>query len=123
NTESGTYFAFNVHGFNTTTNVPFPSDDTPVGPSPSAPFVKLPYLAFNYLGQLVDDRNQPTGYNEFIPIAAGSVHFQRNPTNGIGLQSMPSVVENPTGNTTNAFNVVSIDWLTGRARLERQQIQ
>src|SRR5439155_1535582 len=103
--------------------VPFPSEDTLAGPSATAPYVKLPYIAFNYLGQLVNAQNQLTGYNEFIPIAAGSVHFQRNPTNGIGAASNPSIVESPAGNTTNAFNVVSIDWLTGRAHLERQQVQ
>jgi len=34
-----------------------------------------------------------------------------------------TVRESPPGNTTNAFNVVNIDWLTGRARLERQEVQ
>jgi hypothetical protein len=35
---------------------------------------------------------------------------------------VPVVEERPPGNSTNAFNLIHIDWLTGRARVERQQI-
>jgi hypothetical protein len=33
------------------------------------------------------------------------------------------ILETPAGNTTNTYNLVSIDWLTGRARLERQEVR
>jgi hypothetical protein len=34
---------------------------------------------------------------------------------------LPSVIESPPGNSTNsAYNVIHIDRITGRARLERQ---
>ena len=30
----------------------------------------------------------------------------------------PQVTEMPPGNSTNAYNIIHIDWLTGRAALE-----
>ena len=65
-------------------------------------------IRFNYLGQLT------SGQNELIPLAQGNVFFPRNPPFNVP----PSVVERPPGNGTNSvtYNVVSIDWLTGRAR-------
>jgi hypothetical protein len=33
------------------------------------------------------------------------------------------VSETPPGNSINAFNLVQIDWLTGRAVLENQKVQ
>jgi hypothetical protein len=35
----------------------------------------------------------------------------------------PQVSENPPGNSTNIYNIVHVDWLTGRARLEQQKVQ
>jgi prepilin-type N-terminal cleavage/methylation domain-containing protein len=101
--------AFRVFGFKWTNNIPFPSEDTP--PAPGAkPYVTLPYIGFNYLGQLT------SGQNELIPLAKGGVG------SGQGPQS-PAVVEQPPGNATNSYNLVNIDWVTGRPRIERPQIQ
>jgi hypothetical protein len=36
---------------------------------------------------------------------------------------LPSFSELPPGNTTNGFNVVYIDWLTGRARALQQEVR
>jgi prepilin-type N-terminal cleavage/methylation domain-containing protein len=108
--------AMKVFGFNTTTGIPFPAEDT-AGLPGNRPYVTLPYIAFNHLGQLT------SGQNELIPLTKGAVLFSRDPTTGAGKQAPPSIVEAPAGNVTNAFNVVNIDWLTGRARLERQQVQ
>jgi len=110
------YLAFKIYGFNTTTNIPFPAEDTPPN-SGKNPYARLPYIAFNYLGQLT------TGQNELIPLTKGAVLFQRDPATGTGTKALPAIRETPVGNVTNAFNVVSIDWLTGRAHLERQQVQ
>ena len=107
--------AFKVFGFNRTNNIPFPTEETAAA-SISRPYIDLPYIAFNYLGQLV------SGENEYIPIAQGSVLFTRDLKTGEGTWPF-QVNENPPGNTTNAFNVVNIDWLTGRARLERQEVR
>jgi len=108
--------AMQIYGFNTTNNLPFPAEDTIKKPG-NNPFVRLPYIAFNHLGQLA------TSQNELIPLTKGAVLFQRNPITGGGMRSVPAIRESPAGNVTNAYNVVSIDWLTGRAHLERQQVQ
>ena len=105
--------AFQVYAFNTTTNIPFPTETNAPAAGPQ-PYVALPYIAFNYLGQLT------SGQNELIPLVQGNVYFARP----LGQQP-PSVIEKPPGNGTNAvtYNVVSIDSLTGRARVERLQVQ
>jgi prepilin-type N-terminal cleavage/methylation domain-containing protein len=104
-----------VLGFSTTNNIPFPAEDTPLGSS--GVYVTVPYIAFNYLGQLT------SGRDELIPLTKGAVQFSRDAANrGIPTGAM-TVRESPPGNTTNAFNVVSIDWLTGRAHIERPQVQ
>lgn len=105
-----------VLGFSTTNNIPFPAEDTPLA-TPGGSYVTLPYIAFNYLGQLT------SGRDEYIPVTKGTLQFSRDAANrGLPTGGM-TVRESPPGNTTNAFNVVSIDWLTGRAHLERPQIQ
>src|SRR6266404_3100064 len=106
-----------ILGFNTTNGIPFPSEDT-VAPK----YVTLPYIAFNYAGQLVPSKNDPL-QNEYIPLTKASVLFQRDKITTKGTQNPPNVRELPAGNTSNAFNVVSIEWLTGRAHVERQQIR
>ena len=105
--------AMRILGFTRTNTIPFPAEDTVA--NGQGKYVTLPYIAFNYLGQLI------TGQNELIPIAKGAVVFGHDP-NGHPTGSM-TVRESPPGNTSNAFNVVNIDWLTGRARLERQEVQ
>ena len=104
-----------IVGFNTTNGIPFPSEDT-VAPT----YVALPYIEFDYTGQLVPSKNDPV-QNEYIPLTKGSVLFQH--VQGNTVQAPPSVQEAPVGNTSNAFNIVSIEWLTGRAHLERQKVQ
>ena len=56
--------------FNYTTNIPFPTA-TNAAPSP----VSLPFIAFNYLGQLTADGQTVAGADEYIPIAKGSVIY------------------------------------------------
>lgn len=103
---------FNIYGFNCTSNIPFPSTDAP-GP----PYVTLPYIAFNYLGQLA------SGQDEYIPLARGSVGFARDANKvPVFSTSPPTVVEKPPGNSTNSYNLIHIDWLTGRARVEHPEV-
>jgi prepilin-type N-terminal cleavage/methylation domain-containing protein len=106
---------YKISGFHTTNGVPFPSEETAPG-SLNNPYPDLPYIAFNSLGQLI------SGENEYIPISQGSVVFPRDPTNGEGTGAY-QILETPPGNTTNTYNLVSIDWPTGRARLERQEVR
>jgi prepilin-type N-terminal cleavage/methylation domain-containing protein len=111
--------AYSVRSFNTTNAVPFPSVDAPIY-LPRRPYPFLPYIAFDFQGRLLSQRN------EVIPLVKGGLVYQRDPTNGDAVQSptnSPSVLESPPGNSTNAYNVLTIDWLTGRARLEHQEVR
>lgn len=88
--------------------------------------VNLPYIAFNYLGQLTVDGINPSYQDELIPLAQGNVAYGLN-----GATKLPTftivnpadIVENPPGNSTNSmFTLIRVDALTGRARLEFQKL-
>jgi len=108
--------AYNVYGFNTNATFPFPTAD-------AAPWIPLPYIAFNYLGQLTINGVDVSGSDEYIPIAKGSVLYARDPVSKTFLFNSPDVLEMPPGNSTNSYNIVHIDRLTGRAVLEFQKTQ
>jgi hypothetical protein len=103
---------YDIYGFAVTDSIPFPSVEAAFSPGTS-PYVPLPYIAFNHLGQL------ESGRDEYIPVARGGVTYAR--TNGVVAAGLPTINETPAGNSTNAFLLVHIDWLTGRARLEKQE--
>lgn len=113
---------YDVRPFNYTTNIPFPSATNAPGNIP------LPYVAFNYLGQLTDDGANMASTSEFIPLARGSVSFPHDPSSKMPIipsspMSPSDVTENPPGNSTNsAYNLVEIDPLTGRATLHFQKL-
>ena len=105
-----------VNGFAVTNNIPFPTINAQ--PTAAGGYVWLPFLAFNHLGQLESDLDE-----EVIPLARGkaipSLDVNKKP-----LYSPPTLEENPAGNSTNSsYNLVYVDRLTGRARIERQQAQ
>jgi len=106
-----------VYGFQTNWYIPFPLSTTlsSVGTYPP-----LPYIAFDYLGRLT------SGQDEYIPLSKGGINYAKG-TNGLAMLlpngPSPSVVEAPVGNTTNSYNIVHIDHLTGRARIERQEVR
>jgi len=77
----------------------------------------IPCIAFNYLGQLV------SGRDEYIPLGHGSILYARNAATKQLQMGPPDVQDRPSGNLTNNYNVIRIDWLTGRARLERRELQ
>ncbi len=103
-----------VQGFDTAP-IPFPSEDYATL-APSQPLPEVPCIAFNYLGQLV------SGQDEYIPLAQGTVMPARTVNKNLQLGS-PDVTETPPGNSVNVFNLVQIDWLTGRAVLRNQKVQ
>jgi prepilin-type N-terminal cleavage/methylation domain-containing protein len=107
---SAPIFPFHVTGFGTD-SVPFPSAEAPTG-------VLLPCLAFDHLGQLTSKED------EFIPLARGSVGYATD-ANKVPIEAAPSVQEKPPGNSTdtNSFNLIHIEWLTGRAKLHRQEVK
>jgi prepilin-type N-terminal cleavage/methylation domain-containing protein len=88
--------------------VPFPMED--------ATNFNMPCIAFNYRGQLV------SGRNEYIPLARGSVLPAINVTRALIFDD-PDVSEMPSGNSTNAYNIIDIEPLTGRATLQQPKMQ
>jgi|ERR1039458_161497 prepilin-type N-terminal cleavage/methylation domain-containing protein len=106
--------SYNVYGF-ATNAIPFP---TATNTS-----LIFPCLAFNYLGQLTVDGQTPAGLDEYIPIAKGTVLYAKDPVTKAFQFNPPDASEMPPGNSTNSYNIVHIDRLTGRAVLEFQKMQ
>jgi hypothetical protein len=107
-----------ISGFDTV-RVPFPTQD-------STSFLFLPYIAFNYLGQLTTAQltPSPSTVDEYIPLARGSVLPAMDPSTKALQFSLPDVSETPPGNSTSsAYNIVDIDPLTGRATLRFEKVQ
>ncbi len=116
---------FKIYGFNVTNTIPFPTEDE--GRNDPWPTPRMPYIAFNYLGQLTSDGQNLASLDEYIPLAQGSVSPAIDPatkTFVISAGGSPQVSENPPGNSTNiSYNIVHIDRLTGRAKLESYKIK
>ena len=81
---------------------------------------RVPHIAFDNQGRLVDKFKLPRLQDEVIPLARGSILYTRGP--GGALVDF-DVRETPPGNATNNFHRVRIDGLTGRARVETPQVQ
>jgi prepilin-type N-terminal cleavage/methylation domain-containing protein len=102
-----------ISPFHYTNSIPFPLDTN----------IYLPYIAFNHQGQLVDAAENLVPEDELIPLGLGSVNIPRDPNTKLPLTTvLPTVTETPVGNSTNQFNLVRIDKITGRARIVRQEI-
>lgn len=115
-----------VWRFSLSTNLLFPSVDVLTNVNYASAFqsaggLTLPYIAFNYEGQLVFDDGTLMPVDEYIPLAYGTVLPPRSATSKSYVQGLPNVTEVPAGNSTNiSYNLIHIDRITGRARLERQ---
>jgi prepilin-type N-terminal cleavage/methylation domain-containing protein len=107
---------YRAYGFSRTDIVPFPSEVTR---SASGRYVAVPYLAFNYLGQLISG---VAGQDEYLPIARGIVAQPRDPKTRTAKPGVAILSENPPNNSSNSFNLIRIDRLTGRARHVKQEI-
>jgi prepilin-type N-terminal cleavage/methylation domain-containing protein len=94
------------------------SDPLPF-PSTQSPFLAtdLPGLAFNSLGQLAQATN-----DTIIPLARGSILYPKN-AQGKYVPLSPDLQETPPGNATNTYNLIRINWLTGRARIVKRELQ
>jgi prepilin-type N-terminal cleavage/methylation domain-containing protein len=103
-----------VQGFDYTRDVPFPTADTLPAPGPLGPYIALPCLTFNYQGQMISDAPE-----EVIALTRGRVAFSRSAGTRIAQQGLPDVREDPPGNSTNAYNLIVVDRLTGRASIDR----
>lgn len=116
-----------IYRFLRTNAIPFPTSDLTTNAAfmslfnrGSAHFVTVPYIAFNYLGQLTAGDGSVLPYDENIPLDYGSLATPRDPTSKMPIRGAVSIIESPPGNATNsAYNVIHIDRITGRARLER----
>lgn len=91
------------------TNIAFPFPSSYVTNSNN-----LPYIGFNPSGQLA------AGSDQFIALSTGSI-FVPPDAAGNPQWVTPMITEAPVGNVTNSPNLIHIDWLTGRATLERNQ--
>ncbi len=108
------------HGFPVALEFPFP---VATNYPPASPAIWFPYLAFNYLGQLVvldglyaNAGQSSPDVDEYIPLARGSIFYDP-------VSQAADVQENPPGNSINNSNVVYINALTGRAKILQPQIQ
>ena len=100
-----------------TNSFPFPTEDSPN--------LKLPCIAFNYLGQLL--QTLPNGSrlgtsDGYIPLDQGVVGYGVNPATKTPVPTTVNpadILERPPGNSTGiGYNIIHIDALTGRATLE-----
>jgi prepilin-type N-terminal cleavage/methylation domain-containing protein len=108
-----------IYGFDrTTTSIPFPFVNSPTT------LTNLPYIAFNYEGQLIFPPGEPAR-DVYIPLATGTMFAPTFPSTKVYQVGIsPTVTEIPPGNSTGpGYNVIHINWLTGRARQETQQVQ
>ena len=120
--------AFSVRGFSSASETgikfPFPTETNVPNLSP---YVQLPYIAFNYLGQLTTNGIDASYQDEFIPITQGIVAYGYDgptKTPRLTVVAPADITETPPGNSTSsAFTLVHIDALTGRARLEFQKVK
>lgn len=120
-----------IYGFLTTSNIPFPSCDLLTNPTYVSDmnnkgfhYVSVPFIAFNYLGQLTPGDGSLLPYDENIPIEYGTIVAPYNPNTRAPIQGLPTVTEMVAGNSTNvSYNIIHVDRLTGRARLEQQEVQ
>ena len=118
-----------IYRFEVTNNIPFPTADVLtnsiyVNTFNASGGFSLPYIAFNYLGQLTPGDGSLLPYDENIPIEYGTIAEPMSPTSKAPTRGFPTITEMAPGNSTNiSFNIIHIDHLTGRARLERQEVQ
>jgi len=98
---------FNINPFPNNLLFPFPAADA-VGSSGATFKMPLPYIGFGPLGQLT------TNGDEYIPLDRGSVFYVTN-----NVPARP--IETPPGNAVSDCNIIHIDYLTARAKIERNQ--
>lgn len=99
--------------------VPFPTDRSPL--------VFMPCLVFDYQGRLVSEASGIT--DAYIPLVQGNVSFGMDANKQPAFTSVNpgDITETPPGNSgignnNPSFNVIHIESLTGRARLEKYQM-
>lgn len=89
-------------------DVPFPSTTSKWRPW-------LPCIAFDHLGRLLN------GVDEVIPLARGYANPARD-NQGQTTLGVPIATENPPFNSIEQSNHIRVDFLTGRARVEKWEM-
>jgi hypothetical protein len=112
--------SYRIYGFNLINSVPFPTE---TNTSSLLSFYSLPYIAFNYLGQLTTNGVDMAAAHEYIPLARANIVPSVNADTKTFQLGSPQVIESPPGNSTNAYNIIDIDPLTGRATLQQPKMQ
>ncbi len=118
-----TFFAdynFDVGGLNKNIfRFPFSASDLlPAG-------LVLPYIAFDYEGRLIDLDGTELGSGTphttpiTLALARGAIFYTRNADGSVARVSPEEI---PPNNSIDNYNHIVIDWLTGRAKLERADI-
>jgi type II secretory pathway pseudopilin PulG len=92
--------------------IPFPTIDGLV--------FDVPHIAFDYSGAIVDKSGIRHPEGQFLELARGSVFVSRDAN---GTVILFDAKENPPNNSVDNYNRIRIDGLTGRARVERPEIQ
>ena len=115
--DSGGGKTFSIYPFDYSAAFPFPTETTPTN------MVSLPFIAFNYLGQLTTNGVDMAAVHALIPLAKGGVQAAMDPNSKIYQFASPQIAEVPSGNSTNAYNIVDIDPLTGRASLQTPKVR
>jgi prepilin-type N-terminal cleavage/methylation domain-containing protein len=114
-------FLDNIVLWNTATDYqrPFEYIDLPFPTAVGATY-RVPHIAFDAQGRLVDKDKRLRFQSEVLPLGRGSIIVFRSP----GSVDF-DLRESPPGNATdtNNFHRVVVDGLTGRARVETPQIQ
>lgn len=88
-----------------------------VSTNPMFPVLFLPYIAFDSQGKLL---NRTADVR--IPLTVGSIFVSKDSTGNTNVCQDPDVVETPPGNSTNNYNRIVINWLTGRTKIERPEL-
>ncbi|WCJ61060.1 hypothetical protein NXS98_08055 [Fontisphaera persica] len=95
-------------------------------PEATSRLIPMPYIAFNHQGQLVQFDSQgrplPTAEDVDLPLARGAVVPPKDPVTQEYLWQAPEIIENPPNNSINNPNYIHIDWMTGRAKIERPEL-
>jgi len=107
--------ASSLAAFPTATVFPFPN-------ATNFPGISLPYIGFDYQGRLTYADGITRTFDAYIPLARGSIFYARNPNGGF-VNSGADVQETPPNNSVTTSNVLHINALTGRVKLETLQVQ
>ena len=111
---AGNFNSFLVTNFATNISFPFPSTLTNNGIGVSN---NLPYIGFTPSGQLT------AGFDQYIMLTSGSILYPMNANGTPNFASPADVEETPPGNELSNPNLIHIDWLTARAKIERNQFE